>query len=181
MQKKEKILKLAYPIAFVIAIVNLCFGFADASGAWYKGLNKPAFQPPDIVFPIVWLALYALFALSMCLVSLKPQLNPREAPEPQKKLLIAEEQRAPFFSSPREKALILYALSGVLGVLWTYAFFWQHNSGGAVFLLIAIIIAAVLLYSHVRRIDAAAAYLLIPYAFWLCFLLCLNFEIAFLN
>jgi benzodiazapine receptor len=181
MQKKDKLLKLAYPVAFVIAIVNLCFGFADASGAWYKGLNKPAFQPPDIVFPIVWLALYALFAISMCLVSIKPQLNQEKSPEPQKKLLITEEQRAPFFSSPREKALILYALSGVLGVLWTYAFFWQHNSGGAVFLLIAIITAAVLLYSEVRSIDAAAAYLLIPYTLWLCFLLCLNFEIAFLN
>lgn len=164
----------------MIAIINLCFGFADASDAWYISLNKPVFQPPDVVFAIVWLVLYALFTLSMCLVSLKPQPL-KEAQEPQKKPLITEEQSAPFFANPREKVLILYLLSAVLGVLWTFVFFWQHNDGGAVFLLIGIIIIASLLYPEVRRIDAAAAYLLIPYSLWLCFLLCLNFEIAFLN
>jgi benzodiazapine receptor len=180
MQRKEKLLKIAYPVAFVIAIVNLCFGFADASDAWYKDLSKPVFQPPDIVFIAVWLALFALFALSMCLVSLKQQPQQAPGPEP-KKALIAEEQKTPVFSGPRERALILYTLSGILCVLWTFVFFWQHNAGGAVFLLIAIIITAAALYSDVRRIDAAAAYLLIPYAVWLCFLLCLNYEIAFFN
>lgn len=182
MRNKEKMLKIAYPIAFIIAIVNLCFGFADASDVWYKGLNKPVFQPPDIVFPLVWLAVYALFALSMCLVTLKPQLVTQQPPEPEpKKTLLVEQPRVPFFANPRERVLILYVLSGVLGVLWTFVFFWQHNTGGAVFLLIAIIFSAARLYSDVRRISSAAAYILIPYILWLCFLLCLNYETAFFN
>lgn len=180
MRKYDKILKIAYPVLFTITVVNLCFGFADASDAWYKSLAKPVFQPPDIVFPIVWMALYALFALSMCRVSLKSGIAPQEAPGPAPQQAVDGRQNAPF-SSPREHALILYTLSGVLGVLWTYVFFWQHNLGGAVFLLIAIIIAAAALYSDAFRIDAAAAYLLIPYILWLCFLLCLSYEIAFFN
>src|SRR5262249_22905728 len=31
---------------------------------WYSRLEKPAFNPPDSVFPIVWTALYALIAFS---------------------------------------------------------------------------------------------------------------------
>ena len=34
------------------------------SKLWYRSLNKPAFTPPDKVFPIVWTTLYALMAWS---------------------------------------------------------------------------------------------------------------------
>lgn len=31
---------------------------------WYRRLNKPSYNPPDALFPIVWAALYTLIALS---------------------------------------------------------------------------------------------------------------------
>ena len=31
----------------------------DPKSAWYTALDKPAWQPPGAVFPIVWTALYA--------------------------------------------------------------------------------------------------------------------------
>jgi benzodiazapine receptor len=32
--------------------------------AWYRGLRKPAFNPPDVVFPLAWLAIESTLACS---------------------------------------------------------------------------------------------------------------------
>lgn len=31
----------------------------DTDSRWYRGIDKPSWQPPGIVFPFVWTALYA--------------------------------------------------------------------------------------------------------------------------
>lgn len=31
---------------------------------WFRRLEKPSYQPPDYVFPIVWTTLYSMIALS---------------------------------------------------------------------------------------------------------------------
>jgi tryptophan-rich sensory protein len=81
----------------------------------------------------------------------------------------------------RKSTLLLYALTAVLNLLWIYVFFCRNNTGGAFFLLIAISIAAALLYSDSYLTNRKAAYLLIPLLLWLCFVIYLNYEIAFLN
>jgi tryptophan-rich sensory protein len=139
----------------MVSVANLGFAFMDTSSEWFRGLLKPALMPPDIALPIAWTALCALTAVSMSLVGINPGV--------------------------RKKTLILYALTGVTGVLWIYVFFCRHNAGGAVFLLIAIIAAAALLYSDSYRTSRTAAYLLIPCILWLCYTLYLSYEIAFFN
>lgn len=148
-------LKIAYCALFMVSVANLGFAFMDTTSAWYAGLIKPALMPPDILVPIVWTSLCALGAVSMSLVNIHPAV--------------------------RKKTLALYALIGVAGVLWIYVFFNRHNLGGSVFLLIAITAAAALLYSESFRTSKAAAYLLLPCILWLCFMLYLNYEIAFFN
>lgn len=36
----------------------------ETKSSWYVGLDKPAFQPPPIAFPIVWTALYLDIAIT---------------------------------------------------------------------------------------------------------------------
>ncbi len=155
MRKQEKILRIAYSVLFFAAVAAMGAAFTDTSSEWYQSLIKPALQPPPIVFSIVWSVLYLMLAASLSLVSLMPDAQ--------------------------KKTLALYVLTGVLNVLWTYTFFTLQNPGGAVFVLIITIIAAIALFSDVYRHNKIASYLLIPYMVWLCFALYLNYELAFFN
>ncbi len=155
MQKSDKILRIIYSVLFMASVAALGAFFTDTSTDWYINLTKPELQPPPVVFSIVWTVIYILIAVSLSLVSTN--------------------------SNVTKKVLFLYALTGVLNVLWSYTFFYLQNPSGAVFVLILIIAAAVILFTNVFRIDKTAAYLLVPYTVWICFALYLNYEIAFLN
>lgn len=155
MQKFDKILRIIYSVLFMAAAAVLCSLFTDTSTGWYQDLIRPVFQPPPVVFRIAWTIIYILIATSLSKVSINPK--------------------------PAKKTFFLYALTGVLNALWSYTFFYLQNPAGAVFVLIVIIAAAVLFFADVIRIDKTAAILLLPYMLWICFMLYLNYEIAFLN
>ena len=42
------------------------------TGAWYRTLRKPAWTPPDWLFPIAWTLLYLLMAVAAWRVALNP-------------------------------------------------------------------------------------------------------------
>jgi tryptophan-rich sensory protein len=155
MSKRDKILRIVLSVLFFAAVAVLGRMFTDTSTDWYTALTKPALQPPAIVFGIVWTILYILLAASAALALTDPQHT--------------------------EKTRLLYAITGVANVLWTYTFFTLQYPTGALFVLLGIIVAAIVLFAHVYRIQRTAAYLLIPYIVWLFFALYLNYEIAFLN
>ncbi len=155
MSKREKILRIALPVLFFAAVAVLGRMFTDTTSDWYSALIKPALQPPAIVFGIVWTLLYILLAISAALALTSPQHT--------------------------EKTLLLYAITGVANVLWSYTFFTLHHPAGALFVLLGIIVVAIVMFAHVYRVNRVAAYLLIPYIVWLFFALYLNYEIAFLN
>jgi tryptophan-rich sensory protein len=155
MPVKSKTLRVILSVLFVAAVAAMGAVFTDTQSEWYRSLIKPELQPPGFVFAAVWTVLYGLIAASLSISALDPDTAPN--------------------------TLLLYAANGLLNILWTYTFFTLHNPGGALFVLLLNIIAAVLLYSGVRKTNATAAYLLIPYTVWLAFALYLNYEIAFLN
>ena len=61
----RSLLALAGFVAATVSAANSGAKFSrNKSKLWYRTLNKPAFTPPNKVFPIVWTTLYALMAWS---------------------------------------------------------------------------------------------------------------------
>lgn len=121
---------------------------------WYKRLDKPPYDPPNAVFPIVWTALYSLIALSGWRV-----WQQEDSPE-------------------RSRALRLWASQLATNAEWTRLFFGQHrpkHSLANIVTLQALIISYILTASEVDRKAAALFY---PYAGWVAFAALLNAEIV---
>jgi translocator protein len=152
----------AKPLAMTTAMTAACAVSGslatDPKSEWYKALNKPSWQPPGWLFPIVWTALYTDVAVTSAAVikSLDAASQPQAA---------------------RDFRTAL-AVNLVLNQGWSWAFFKAHK------LLPATVVASLLAASSIdlsRRADATAkgkALALAPYAAWCTFATILTAEIT---
>lgn len=115
---------------------------------WYIGLNKAPWTPPGWVFGFAWSTIMICFSVFMAY--LWPAME-------NKKLLLA-----------------LYAIQWILNVSWNPLFFYLHQVGFAliVIIMLTILVGFLLFYSwpHLRMI----ALLLSPYFIWLLIATSLN-------
>ena len=123
-------------------------------GAETEWIDQPWFYPPEILFPLVWTALFTLMGLSLFLVW----------------------KRA---SSNRDVwiAFLVFALQFALNLAWTPVFFGlQRPDLGllVIGLLWLAIVGTIIVFS---RIDRLAALLLVPYLGWVSFAAVLNYAI----
>ena len=126
--------------------------------AWYAGLIKPSFNPPDWLFGPVWTALYFTMAVAAWLVWKSESGNPMVKP-----------------------ALLLFFVQLVFNVLWSALFFGLQRPGWAfveIIVLWLLILAACLAFFRVSR---WAALLLVPYLGWVFYAAVLNGAIWWLN
>jgi len=142
----------------------LLLGFLSGSGVtaggdsgWYRGLAKPALNPPDWVFPVAWTTIYVLLGLALAMI-----LNARGA-------------------AGRALAVLLFALSfgGSLG--WMPLFFGAHRIGAALWLIVFMLVtgcAAAVVFARIRN---TAAWLLVPYLVWISFAGVLTWRIGQMN
>ncbi len=143
-------------ILFLILVVGggLAIGFLTAPGAWYAGLAKPSFNPPNWLFAPVWTALYVLIAM------------------------------AGWRTFARDRSgwsMAIWWAQLVLNFLWSPVFFAAHQIGvalGIILLLLAVVLAFI---GASWRRDRVAAWLFVPYAAWLGFASALNAAILALN
>jgi benzodiazapine receptor len=119
---------------------------------WYPTLQKPAWTPPNIVFPIVWTALYTLMAISLALVWSSDKKN-------------------------KKYPLGLFAIQLFLNFIWSGLFFYFRSPGLALLDLILLWFAILLTISFFWLYSKTAAYLLIPYLAWVNFAFFLNYYI----
>ena len=129
----------------------------DETRDWYEGLEKPVFNPPEWLFPVVWTPLYALMAISGW-----SAWRSEDSPE-------------------RGRALWVWALQLAANAGWTQLFFGARKPKLAladVALLEALIAGYI---ASTAEFGGLAAWCFVPYAGWVGFATVLNAEIVRLN
>ncbi len=130
-------------------------GFSDV----YKSYKQPFLSPPGVVFPIVWVVLYALMGIAS--------------------YLIIEEVKG------REKekfeALFFYGLQLAVNFIWPIIFFKFSAYWVAVVVILVLLALVVVTAIRFYNLYETAFYLLIPYLIWLVFATYLNVGVAVLN
>ena len=129
----------------------------DGTNLFSQTSVQPPLSPPAIVFPIVWGVLYALMGISAARIWLSPT------------------------SQERSTGLNLFITQLVINFFWSLIFFNAQAYGFAflwLLLLWALVLAMILTFG---KADPLAAYLQIPYLFWLTFAAYLNFGVWNLN
>jgi tryptophan-rich sensory protein len=121
--------------------------------AWYEGLAKPWFNPPNAVFPVVWTILYVLIALSGWLAWRGG----------------AARRLAPFF------------VQIALNVVWSFAFFAAHSPAAGLVVIAGLWLSIVWTVMAFWPVSRAASWLLVPYLAWVTFAGMLNAAIFWLN
>jgi len=150
-------------------------------GGWYKGLNKPVFNPPNWIFGPVWTLLFILMGISLYLVWSKKFVVKNELKIGHRKAWNHFSQK--FYNGvwQKENIIIIFGTQLVLNVLWSAVFFGMHSPGVAFFELLMLWFAILYTIMNFYRVSKEAAYLLIPYILWVSFAGILNLSIFLLN
>jgi benzodiazapine receptor len=143
-------------ILFLVLVVGggLAIGFLTAPDAWYAGLAKPSFNPPNRLFAPVWTALYVLIAI------------------------------AGWRTFERDRTgwpMRLWWTQLSLNFLWSPVFFSAHQIGLALGIILLLLAAILAFINASWRRDRVAAWMFVPYAGWVGFASALNAAILARN
>lgn len=127
-------------------------------GSWYDLLAKPAFNPPNYLFGLVWTILFILIALAVFLV-LKKNLKDKQI----------------------KNALVIFGAQLIFNILWSFFFFYLQNPRLAFLEIIALLIIIITMMIKFYEIDKRTVYLLTPYLLWVSFVAVLNYYLWLLN
>lgn len=128
-----------------------------ADSAWFQGLKKPSWYPPEQAFPIAWTALYGALAWSGTRA-----LN-----------------RAP--KGERRKVAGALGVNLGLNAAWSWTFFRAERPDLALATVLAMDASNVCLIRRFAKHDKAAAAVQVLYAVWTGFATALTEEIWYRN
>ena len=138
----------------VVVAVGAVIGTQSIPGAWYEGLNKPPFNPPNWIFGPVWFTLYVMIAIAGWRTFMRDRTG-----------------------TPMK---IWY---GQMVLNWAWSPIWFIGQmiwpAFAVIVLIWLAIVSFILVSWNR--DRPSALLFVPYLAWVSFASLLNLSIGILN
>lgn len=143
---------IAYPIAIAV-----CLGVGylsslmqtEALREWYPTVVKSPLSPPNMVFPIVWTALYILMGLSL----------------------------GECFRTNNMRAVLPWVLQLVANFLWTLFFFRLRDPLLGLVDLLLLIVLTIWYMSSASRTSSGAGWLMVPYLLWLLFATYLNWYV----
>lgn len=143
---------LLFPLG--VAAVGLLIGYLDLPGAWYAGLHKPFFTPPNWIFAPVWTILYLAVGIAGARLWNRDRYS---------------------------RAMGLWWFQLALNYLWSPLFFRFHRMELALGDILALLATVITLIAAAHREDRSAARLLVPYALWICYATALNAALLVLN
>jgi tryptophan-rich sensory protein len=148
--------------AGLIGFLLACFAAAATGaifkpGAWYEGLAKPAWNPPNWLFPPAWAVLYVMMAVAAWLVW----------------------RQAGFAGAPL--ALLLWGVQLVLNAAWSWIFFGMKRMDLAFIELVALWLTILATTLAFALVSATAVWLMAPYLAWVTFAGALNLKLWQLN
>lgn len=123
-------------------------------GDWYDSLKKPAWNPPNWVFPVAWTTLYLLMSFAAARVAM---------------------------SDGAGLALAFFALQIALNTLWTPVFFGLRRMGAALVVVIILWCAVLATLVTFWQIDTIAGLAFLPYLAWVSVATALNATVLRLN
>lgn len=125
-------------------------GMMFPPGDWYDSLDKPAWTPPNWLFPIAWTALYVAMAVAAARVATQPDSG---------------------------LALAFWALQIALNAVWTPFFFGLRRMDLGFGVIVGLWLAVAATMALFFRIDDAAGWLFAPYLVWVSYASALNFAV----
>lgn len=121
-------------------------------GAWYRTLAKPAWTPPDRLFPVAWTLLYVAMAVAAWRVSLAPSV----------------------WVQP---ALALWACQLVLNALWSPVVFGVRRLGAGLAVIGVLWVVLAVTTALFVWISVFAGALMLPYLLWVSYAAALNLAL----
>lgn len=126
--------------------------------AWYDGLVKPSFTPPDWIFAPVWTVLFLLMGIALFIVW---------------KIGVGDKRV--------RRGLALFSVQLALNVSWSIAFFGFRSPLAGLIVIAVLWVAILVTIFNFFRISMVAGALLTPYITWVSFAVILNVSLYILN
>lgn len=145
---------LDFTIFLVACLVAGSTGGLFPPGAWYAGLAKPKWTPPNWVFPVTWTLLYLLMAFAGARLAAMPDAG---------------------------TALALWSLQIALNALWTPVFFGLRNLRLGLLVLIGLWLSVAACLISLWQVDTLSGLLFLPYLAWVSVAGALNASVLNLN
>jgi len=144
-------------IALVLIYVIGSGLWVNTGDGWYRGLNQPAWQPPDFIFGIIWP--YNFIVLGYAAVIVSNRLSTT---------LVAT-------------YLTVFAISVACALTWAFQFYRPHNLEAASFALTCVAVLTIALVVIASRASWPLALALLPYQIWVSIASFLSWTYARLN
>ena len=152
-----KLVASSIGVAIVLIYVVGSGLWVNTGDGWYRGLNQPAWQPPDFIFGIIWP--YNFIVLGYAAVIVSNRLGAA---------LVAT-------------YLIVFAISVACALTWAFQFYRPHNLEAASTALTCVAVLTIALVVIASRASWPLAFALMPYQIWVSIASFLSWSYARLN
>jgi tryptophan-rich sensory protein len=152
-----KLVASSIGVALVLIYVVGSGLWVNTGDGWYRGLNQPAWQPPDFIFGIIWP--YNFIVLGYAAVIVSNRLGAA---------LVAT-------------YLTIFAISVACALTWAFQFYRPHNLEAASIALTCVAVLTIALVLIASRASWPLALALMPYQIWVSIASFLSWSYARLN